>query len=149
MAFPTCLLFFCHFFKLPFFYFMLLYWICLELDFEVFYLLFIGLFRSHDLGCIFGMLTLEGSSHFFFNFVFSYLISGNISFVVFFVFVIVLFTSLYFLKNNWLMYCCHLLFYYLIKLYQLFWLSWVYALSCFFFYLFKTTFHHSNVFFYQ
>jgi hypothetical protein len=75
---------------------MLLYWICLELHFEVFYLLFIGLFRSYDLGCIFGMLILEDLSNFFFNFVLLYLISGNISFVVFFVFVIILFTSLYF-----------------------------------------------------
>lgn len=40
-----------------FFNFIILCWVCFKLNFDFFYLFFIGLFRSHDLTCIFDILT--------------------------------------------------------------------------------------------
>jgi hypothetical protein len=76
----------------------------------------IGLSWSNDLNYIFDMLIQDGSSIFFFNFVLSHLISWNLNFTIFFIFVTISFYKFPLIFLIYQFTVIKKIFYYLIKL---------------------------------
>lgn len=142
LAFLICWVFFLSFWWFPFLFLIS----CLYVEFvwnwaSIFFLIlfFINIFRCQDLGCIFGMLSRDGTCQFFFYYYFvrSHLIDWNLSLATFF-YLSFSNLSLGFFFNIYQITIAICFFYYWIKLYLFFFfnsmesISWVVLFFSFF-----------------
>lgn len=132
--------------------FIILYLICLKLNFDFFFFL-LSYLDLQDLTCICGLLTQVDLGFFFFQFLSPFLfhlIGWNLNFVVFF---FIYFGDNSFFQVSMIIFCLNwsinyhcLFFYYLIRLYMLFCLVRSISQVIFFFTFCKIYLHCSSIF---